>query len=312
MTRKGILSDEYILKECAMYQPIPMKAASSILHHDLNESDQIYSFSGKKLKYSKVMSRPNTFASLAQSLARSTGNNNLFYELKSTYADEIAISPAQMNASASTPPPSYDSLFSPPSYDSLSPSFPAPGYQPYPGNGNGNGNGSEYSNGNETASTASDDGIRLPGDPRRQLVKEEDREELNVNFNADEQRRMNADERARREALLDPDIAARALTTPGRMVTRNRAVVSPYEAGRARDERTERIRASNQEIINNLPSTPPFQLNLPTPSSPAYPVAPLSTTPVLRSESAPRYSSDPNDASSEYYLRQIRNLTYSV
>ena len=34
-------------------------------------------------------------------------------------------------------------------------------------NGNGNGNGSEYSNG--TASTASDEGVRLPGDPRAEF-----------------------------------------------------------------------------------------------------------------------------------------------
>ena len=72
--RQGVLSDYHVMKHCAYLQPIPMNMADEILHHDLNI--HISSpFTTKALKYQKVVSRPASFNTLANSLTRVGGND---------------------------------------------------------------------------------------------------------------------------------------------------------------------------------------------------------------------------------------------
>ena len=71
--RTGVLSDEHILKHCAHYRPIPMHLAPTILHIN---SKPMTPYSSKQLKYTKMVSRPDTFDTLARSIARATGNDS--------------------------------------------------------------------------------------------------------------------------------------------------------------------------------------------------------------------------------------------
>jgi hypothetical protein len=132
-------------------------------------------------------------------------------------------------------------------------------------NGNGNGNGSEYSNG--TTSTASDYDRELYADLERRSTElfAEVAEILPATpmsfpkLDEDEYRRrsgrMNADDEARREAYADPEIAARAGTTPGMTVLRNRA----FQSSAAREE----ARQAHNESLTNI--APGLEVN-----SPAY------------------------------------------
>ncbi len=137
MTRTGVLSDEHILKHCAIYNPIPMKIADKLLHQDLNVHKES-PFTTKKLKYHNVISRPTSFNTLANSLTRIGGNDLRIREhLIKSFVQEI-------NGNGSEYSNGNGSEYS---------------------NGNGseysNGNGGYDSNGNGTASTASDDRVNF-------------------------------------------------------------------------------------------------------------------------------------------------------
>ncbi len=85
-----VLSDEHILKECAHYQPIPMKLAAKILDGDSVSAKQS-PFSSKPLKYVAQLSRPAHFDSYAHSIARNLGNDPEFRgKLHTAYTADIA------------------------------------------------------------------------------------------------------------------------------------------------------------------------------------------------------------------------------
>ena len=89
MIRSGVLSDESILKHCAIYNPIPMKMANSVLRQDLNVHKES-PFTTKKLKYPNAVSRPASFNTLASSLTRIGGGNTQIRELlDDSYLKEI-------------------------------------------------------------------------------------------------------------------------------------------------------------------------------------------------------------------------------
>ena len=171
MSRTGVLSDEHIMKHCSIYKPIPMGMTKSILHQNLNLHTQS-PYTVKKLKYHNAVSRPATFDTLAKALTRITKDDSMRENLKSMYIKEI-----NAPRSVSVPPPS---VHTPPQMTgpaSIVPRSTLALPQPIPlplhdsenenENGNGNGNGGYESNG--TASTASDEGVRLPGDPRAEF-----------------------------------------------------------------------------------------------------------------------------------------------
>ena len=84
-----VLSDEHILKECAHYQPIPMKLAAKILDGD-SVSAKTSPFSSKPLKYVAQLSRPAHFDSYAHSIARNLGNDPEFRgKLHTAYTADI-------------------------------------------------------------------------------------------------------------------------------------------------------------------------------------------------------------------------------
>jgi len=185
MSRTGVLSDEHIMKHCSIYKPIPMGMTKSILHQNLNLHTQS-PYTVKKLKYHNAVSRPATFDTLAKALTRITKDDSMRENLKSMYIKEINAprsvsvppsvhTPPQMTGPASIVPRSTLALPQPIPFPdpNLPTGFPEPPFQPLPDseneneNGNGNGNGGYESNG--TASTASDEGVRLPGDPRAEF-----------------------------------------------------------------------------------------------------------------------------------------------
>ena len=70
-TRVGtILSDENVMKHCAIYRPIPMHLTKSVLHSTQTETQY-----GKKLKYPSPLLRPTNFDTLATTLTRHSGND---------------------------------------------------------------------------------------------------------------------------------------------------------------------------------------------------------------------------------------------
>jgi len=84
-----VLSDEHILKECAHYQPIPMKLAAKILDGN-SISAKTSPFTSKKLKYVAQLSRPAHFDSYAHSIARNLGNDPEFRgKLHAAYTADI-------------------------------------------------------------------------------------------------------------------------------------------------------------------------------------------------------------------------------
>ena len=85
MSRTGtVLSDAAVMEHCLRYQPIPMKAAQSILKQDLQMS-----FGNKKLKYQRQMNRPHNFDTMAKSLSRISGNNDLRETLEKEYPKQV-------------------------------------------------------------------------------------------------------------------------------------------------------------------------------------------------------------------------------
>jgi len=150
--RTGPLSDEYILKHCAIYRPIPLGPAQSILMHDLHrETSNVNAITGKALKYQKPIPRPTSFDALAKTLTKMSGNPQTYDHLKNLYADEIRnfkstppkliqssppnVGPASLMPQANRIPPSLMPSMS--SVESSRPDSPA---NTETTNGNGNGN----------------------------------------------------------------------------------------------------------------------------------------------------------------------------
>lgn len=183
------LSDAKILEHCMEYRPIPMKAANVLLKNE-NPTGAF----GRKLKYHKSVSRPKTFDVYASSISRShpelrgiiereypkmihtllhtnyntrgTGNGTESTDLTTEDLDRMA---EELYNEIDTPARSF-----------LRRSYGFVGHLRRQTSGardsdvasnpviprTSDSNGGYESNGNGTASTASDDGIRLPGDPR--------------------------------------------------------------------------------------------------------------------------------------------------
>ena len=179
--RTGPLSDEYILKHCAIYRPIPLGPAQSILMHDLHrETSNVNAITGKALKYQKPIPRPTSFDALAKTLTKMSGNPQTYDHLKNLYADEIRnfkstppklilpsppnVGPASLMPQANRIPPSVQSDVSDVSSRADSPT----NTETTNGNGNGNDNGDSSSGDadirNSFASDASDVRRMLAGE----------------------------------------------------------------------------------------------------------------------------------------------------
>lgn len=284
-----VLSDEHIMKHCSIYKPIPMGMTKSILHQNLNLHTQS-PYTVKKLKYHNAVSRPATFDTLAKTLTRITKDDSMRENLKSMYIKEINAprsthvsvppsvhTPPQMTGPASIVPRSTLALPQPIPFPdpNLPTGFPAPPFQPLPDSENENGNGSEYSNGNGTASTASDPEVRFPEHHLQDELATRATIGTPMTFpklDEDEYRRrastftfMNADARARQEAYADPEIAARAETTQGAIVLRNRAIQSPFASQEERVERAMSAFNRRDERLSVAASVRGLEVN-----SPAY------------------------------------------
>ena len=250
-----------------------MGMTKSILHQNLNLHTQS-PYTVKKLKYHNAVSRPATFDTLAKTLTRITKDDSMRENLKSMYIKEIN---APRSIHVSVPPPS---VHTPPQMTgpaSIVPRSTLALPQPLPDseneNENGNGNGGYESNGNGTASTASDPEVRLPGHHLQDELATRATIGTPMTFpklDEDEYRRrastfMSADARARQEAYADPEIAARAETTQGAIVLRNRAIQSPFASQEERVERAMSAFNRRDERLSVAASVRGLEVN-----SPAY------------------------------------------
>ena len=86
--RTGILSDAAHAKNCAKYQPIPMREAERILKIPKQETNDV-KFVMKPAKYKAPVIRPATFDTLAQTLARIGNSSSLREALDDTYSKDI-------------------------------------------------------------------------------------------------------------------------------------------------------------------------------------------------------------------------------
>ena len=100
-TRVGtILSDENVMKHCAIYRPIPMHLTKSVLHSTQTETQY-----GKKLKYPSPLSRPTNFDTLATTLTRHSGNDpDVRDRLMTSFRSALTITPANVATPPTTPP----------------------------------------------------------------------------------------------------------------------------------------------------------------------------------------------------------------
>jgi len=100
-TRVGtILSDENVMKHCAIYRPIPMHLIKSVLHSTQTETQY-----GKKLKYPTPLSRPTNFDTLATTLTRHSGNDpEIRDRLMTSFRSALTITPANVATPPTTPP----------------------------------------------------------------------------------------------------------------------------------------------------------------------------------------------------------------
>lgn len=179
--RTGPLSDEYILKHCAIYRPIPLGPAQSILMHDLHTQRNSVTITGSKaLKYQKPIPRPTSFDALAKTLTKMSGNPQTYDHLKNLYADEIRnfkstppklilpsppnVGPASLMPQANRIPPSVQSDVSDVSSRADSPT------NTETTNGNGNGNGDSSSGDADIRNSFESDA----SDVRRMLAGEGD------------------------------------------------------------------------------------------------------------------------------------------
>ena len=86
--RTGILSDAAHAKNCAKYQPIPMKEAERILK--VPKIENVSKFSSKPAKYKANVIRPANFDTLAQTLARIGDSATLRDALDDTYTKDLS------------------------------------------------------------------------------------------------------------------------------------------------------------------------------------------------------------------------------
>ena len=95
MSRTGILSDKSIMEHCQIYQPIPMRAAQSIIPI----KDPQTQFGSKKLKYPVMPRRPQNFDIMAKSLTRMYGDSAIRDTLEKQYPKQVqsALTAPQLN-----------------------------------------------------------------------------------------------------------------------------------------------------------------------------------------------------------------------
>ena len=152
--RTGVLSDQHVRMHCSKYLPIPLGKSEAILTDPNRSARPLF---GRKLKYTQPPSRPESFDTMAKSMARVTGNPKVVAELEKQYNEELK--------TASMPNMVYRrQVLRPIGASLLNVATPmvTSATQTDP---NGNGYATSDTNGNGSSST--DDGIRLPGDPRR-------------------------------------------------------------------------------------------------------------------------------------------------
>ena len=100
-TRVGrILSDENVMKHCAIYRPIPMHLTKSVLHSNQTETQY-----GKPLKYPLPLSRPTNFDTSATTLTRHSGNDpDIRDRLHTSFCSALTVTPANVATPPTTPP----------------------------------------------------------------------------------------------------------------------------------------------------------------------------------------------------------------
>ena len=88
--RTGVLSDQHVRMHCSKYLPIPLGKSEAILTDPNRSARPLF---GHKLKYTQPPSRPESFDTMAKSIARVTGNPKVVAELEKQYNEELKTAP---------------------------------------------------------------------------------------------------------------------------------------------------------------------------------------------------------------------------
>jgi len=188
--RTGVLSDAHTMKACAPYRPIPLGQVATILSTDAPKPNNEFQF--RASKYTQPPPRPSTFMAMSNSMAKHSDPTNpmpFMERLISTYDGELK-----------EPVPSEQLMTLQPLFEDI---------------------GEEA--GDESAQ---------PQEELEEYLGDLSEEEAKLLSPVRETTRQRggpsrADLEARSEALIDPEIAARALFSPSKKVLRDRAVDQP-------------------------------------------------------------------------------------
>lgn len=253
MSRTGSLSDAAILEHCKIYRPIPMKATQSILHQE-----NFTPFGSKKLKYAVMPNRPKNFDTMATSLSRIAGNETVRQNLEVRYNEQVktALAAPQhislpQRATAVNLQRSSSETFTPMNTSDLAR------------------RASELFEEMDAPATPSTPArpMTFPRISIQELIdrrtpKPDDEDTPQFEDVTPRPARMNADVLARREALVDSGIAARALQTPGRMVLRNRSFVSAAVAAAEQRAKSTAIQQLEAQLMGLEVNSPEYMATL--------------------------------------------------
>jgi len=137
--RTGILSDQSVMLHCAKYQAVPLGKAMSILSH--NQVNQRKPLFGRKLKHTQTPPRPESFDTMAKSVARISGNPKIHTELEKQYNEELKTAPL---------PPMIYHIPGPPRRGANLTAVSTSTTSTQTENGNGNGNGGYSTDSSDT------------------------------------------------------------------------------------------------------------------------------------------------------------------
>lgn len=250
MSRTGVLSDSSIMEHCKIYRPIPMRAAPSIIRASYND----------KLKYQVVPSRPQNFDILAKSLARINHNDTIRENLEKRYNEQVKSALAATPQHISLPQRATAVNLQRSSSEAFTPM-----------------NTSSDLERRATELFEEMDAPATPSTPARPMTfprisiqelidrrtpKPDDEDTPQFEDVTPRPARMNADVLARREALVDSDVAARALQTPGRMVLRNRSFVSAAVAAAEQRAKSTAIQQLEAQLMGLEVNSPEYMATL--------------------------------------------------
>jgi hypothetical protein len=188
--RTGVLSDAHTMKACAPYRPIPLGQVATILSTDAPKPNNEFQF--RASKYTQPPPRPSTFMAMSNSMAKHSDPTNpmpFMERLITTYDGELK-----------EPVPSEQLMTLQPLFEDI---------------------GEEAGDESPPPQEELEENL---GD-----LSEEEAKLFSPNRETRRQRGgpSRADLEARSEALIDPEIAARALFSPSKKVLRDRAVDQP-------------------------------------------------------------------------------------